>query len=436
MTKRLFSFGVPLLLIVALTAVVAVRATAAPTRGPLAWSDEFAGPARSAVGSSWRAETGGSGWGNQELQTYTDGTANAALDGAGHLAITARQERTGAQCWYGPCEYTSARLTTAGRISQTYGHFEAMIKVPRGGGMWPAFWLLGDDVFTAGWPTSGELDVMENVGMEPGTAHGSMHAPGHSGANSLTGSYTLPDGRALADDYHLYAIDWQPDSVTWSVDGDAYSTKTRADVGDGAWPFEHPFFIILNVAVGGSWPGAPDTSTSFPQTMLVDYVRVYQDAAHPSAPSPSASSVSPSPSPAPTASPPSLAASTTGAHTIRGLGGRCVTLPAPGADGTQLEMRDCDGSANQAWTFASDGTIRAFDRCMDAAWGSHDDGTPIQVATCNGGSAQQFAITDGGDLVNRGADKCVDITDRSTAAGARLQQWACAGSQNQKFSRV
>lgn len=413
----------PLLLIVALTAVIAVRASAAPTFGPLAWSDDFSGPAQSAVGSSWRAETGGSGWGNQELQTYTDGTANAALDGAGHLAITARKGRTGAQCWYGPCEYTSARLITAGRFSQTYGHFEASIRVPRGQGMWPAFWLLGDDVYTAGWPSSGELDVMENVGMEPGTAHGSMHAPGHAGASSLHGSYTIPDGRALADDYHLYAIDWQPDSVTWSVDGEPYSTKTRADVGGESWPFDHPFFVILNVAIGGSWPGAPDASTSFPQVMLVDYVRVFQDASHPSS-SPS------SPSPSSSSSLPS-----TTARTIRGMGARCVTLPAPGSDGTQLEMRDCDGSENQTWTFAPDGTVRAFGRCMDVPWGSRDDGVALQVAACNGGAAQQFVLTGGSDLLT-GAGSCVDVTGWSTANGARLQQWACAGSQNQKFWRA
>lgn len=281
MAKRVSTFGVPLLLILALIAVIAVRASASPTGGPLTWSDEFSGPAGGPVGSSWQAETGGSGWGNQELQSYTDGTANAALDGAGHLAITARKERTGADCWYGPCEFTSARLVTAGRFAQTYGHFEARIKIPHGQGLWPAFWLLGDDVHAAGWPSSGEIDVMENVGKEPSTAHGSMHSPGLAGANSLHGSFTLPDGGALADRYHVYAVDWQRDSVTWSVDGTTYSSKTRADVGSEPWPFDHPFFVILNVAVGGSWPGAPDSGTSFPQTMLVDYVRVYQDTAAP-----------------------------------------------------------------------------------------------------------------------------------------------------------
>jgi beta-glucanase (GH16 family) len=435
MKKRAAVVVVPLLLIVVSTTFIAVGASAASVRGPLTWSDEFSGPAGSRVGPSWRAETGGSGWGNQELQTYTSRTANAALDGAGHLAITARRERSGAQCWYGPCEYTSARLITAGKFSQTYGHFEAMIKIPRGQGMWPAFWLLGDDVFTTGWPASGELDVMENVGMEPGTAHGSMHSPGHSGANSLTGSYMLPGGRALADDFHVYAIDWQPDSVTWSVDGNPYSTKTRADVGGGQWPFDHPFFVLLNVAVGGSWPGAPDATTSFPQTMLVDYVRVYQDASHLPAPSPSTTTATTTVTATTTATATVTATATATAtgRAIQGMGGRCMTLPAPGADGTQLQLRDCDGSANQAWTFAPDGTVRALGRCMDVAWGSRDNGATIQVAACNGGAAQQFRLTAGSDLVNTGADKCVDVTDWSTANGARLQQWSCAGTKNQKF---
>jgi beta-glucanase (GH16 family) len=144
--------------------------------------------------------------------------------------------------------------------------------------MWPAFWMLGDDIFTVGWPTSGEIDVMENVGKEPGTVVGSLHSPGHSGSNSLHGTYTLPDGKALADDFHVYAVDWEPDSITWSIDGRVYSTKSRTDVGGDPWPFGHPFFLILNVAVGGSWPGSPDSTTSLPQEMVVDYVRVYETA--------------------------------------------------------------------------------------------------------------------------------------------------------------
>ena len=423
MAKRVVALGAPLLLIAALTAAISVRATAAPVPGPLAWSDEFGGPAGSAPsGSSWQMENGGSGWGNQELQAYTNGTANAAQDGDGHLAITARQESTGTDCWYGPCRYSSARMTTADHFAQTYGRFEARIKVPRGQGVWPAFWMLGNDVHSAGWPNSGELDVMENVGKEPGTVYGSIHSPGHSGANSLRGTLTLPDGGALADDFHVYSVDWKPDSITWSVDGDAYQTRTRADVGSDPWPFDHPFFVILNLAVGGSWPGSPDASTRFPQTMLVDYVRVYRD-----------SSITASAAPA-TASIPASGVTTTATGTsLRGLGGKCLTLPAMDGNAPQLEMRECTGAPNQAWSFGADGSVTALGRCMDVAWGSHDDGARLQATTCNGGAAQRFTLTSGSDLVNTDADKCVDVADANTADGAPLQQWTCEGSQNQKF---
>jgi beta-glucanase (GH16 family) len=435
MTKRTVLLGVPLLLIAALLWVIGVRATAASVPGPLAWSDEFNGPAGSAPNpSSWRLETGGSGWGNEELETYTSGTANAAQDGAGNLVITARKEQTGTSCWYGPCQYTSARLITESKFAQAYGRFEARIKIPRGQGMWPAFWLLGDDIYTAGWPNSGEIDVMENIGKEPGTTHGSLHSPGHSGANSLTAAYTLPNGKALADDFHVYGVDWKPDSITWSVDGRAYATKTRADVGSNPWPFDHPFFAILNVAVGGGWPGSPDASTSFPQRMLVDYVRVYRLASTTSATGSTSVTTTSGTTSAATTSAASAATAAT-ASSIRGLGGKCVTLPGSGADGTQLQMWDCTGASNQSWTFPGDGTVTALGKCLDLAWGSPDNGARIQAATCNGGSAQQFRLTAGSDLVNPGTDKCVDVVNASTAPGAPLQQWACAGSQNQKFWR-
>nr|MDT0524662.1 glycoside hydrolase family 16 protein [Streptomyces sp. DSM 41633] len=160
---------------------------------------------------------------NHERQYYTGGNSNAALDGQGNLVITARKENPGNyQCWYGTCEYTSARLNTAGKFSAAYGHVEARMKVPRGQGMWPAFWMLGDDFGDVGWPQSGEIDVMENVGFEPGTVHGTLHGPGYSGADGIGAGYTLPNGEAFADDFHTFAVDWAPDSITWSVDGQVY----------------------------------------------------------------------------------------------------------------------------------------------------------------------------------------------------------------------
>ncbi len=273
------------LLAVLLAGALAAPAAAGPRPFPAkraastltaTFTDDFDGAAGAPPDPGrWTHETGDNGGNNHELEYYTDSTANAALDGAGHLVITARQENpAGYTCWYGSCRYTSARLNTASTFTQEYGHVEARIKIPRGQGMWPAFWALGDNIGSAGWPGCGELDVMENVGFEPGTVHGSAHGPGYSGANPLTGSYTLPGGAAFADDFHTFAIDWAPDRVSWLVDGNTYETHTPADTNGNPWVYDHPFFLILNLAVGGDWPGSPDGGTQFPQQMIVDYVHV------------------------------------------------------------------------------------------------------------------------------------------------------------------
>lgn len=247
--------------------------------GPLVWFDEFTGPAgRAPDPSKWVRETGGTGWGNRELQYYTDSEANSMLDGAGNLVITARSENpAGYSCWYGICEYTSARLNTAGKFAQAYGRFEARIKLPRGQGLWPAFWMLGDNNASVGWPESGEIDVMENVGNEPDRVHGALHGPGYSGGSRLFGHYSLPGGRTFADDFHIFAVDWTPDSVAFSVDGVQYACHTSADTHGHRWVYDRPFFLLLNVAVGGDAPGPPDETTSFRQEMIIDYVRVYSE---------------------------------------------------------------------------------------------------------------------------------------------------------------
>lgn len=238
------------------------------------FEDTFDGPAGAAVDSGrWQTETGDN-IDNHERQYYTPGNSNATLDGRGHLVITAREEH-GAdhQCWYGRCAYTSARLNTSGLHSQTHGHVETRMKLPRGQGMWPAFWMLGEDIGEVGWPASGEIDVMENVGFEPGTVHGTLHGPGYSGSDGVGADYRLPDGRSFADDFHTFAIDWSPGAITWSVDGRAYQTRTPADLDGDTWVFDKPFFIVVNLAVGGDWPGDPDGGTEFPQRLVVDYVR-------------------------------------------------------------------------------------------------------------------------------------------------------------------
>lgn len=243
----------------------------------LDWSDEFDGQNGSPPDAAkWTYDIGGSGWGNHELEYYTNRRENARMED-GKLVITARREE-----YTGPdgakFNYTSARLKTQGLFSQAYGRFEARIKLPAGQGIWPAFWALGDDFASVGWPKCGEIDIMENVGKEPGINHGSLHGPSSSGATSdMTATITLPAGQKLSDDFHVYALEWEPGTVRFYLDANLYATFTATQwPAGGTWVFNHRFFLILNVAVGGDWPGSPDATTTFPQTMQVDYVRVYK----------------------------------------------------------------------------------------------------------------------------------------------------------------
>ena len=254
-------------------------ASLGPSPSPV-WSDEFNGPAGASFDrAKWVADTGGQGFGNQERQFYTTRAENVAMDGDGHLVITARAEPATSTyaCWYGRCLYTSTRLKTKGLFAQTYGRFEARIRVPRGQGIWPAFWMLGADIDSVGWPKGGEIDIMENIGREPAIAHGTLHGPGYSGAEGIGRADTLSSG-AYADDFHVFTVSWRPNEIRWFVDGRQYHRMTPSDLPRGTkWVFDHPFFLLLNVAVGGGWPGDPDASSTFPQRMLVDYVRVYRE---------------------------------------------------------------------------------------------------------------------------------------------------------------
>jgi len=232
----------------------------------LVWGDNFDGASGTAADASNWAYDSGPNWYNGELQDYTTGTTNATLDGNGNLVIEARKEaREGKQ-------YTSARLKTEGKKTFTRGRFEGRMKLPYGQGMWPAFWMLGGN----SWPNTGEIDIMENLGREPAIAHGTMHGPGYSGAAGPTAQYTLPGGGKFSDDFHIFAIEWETNAIRWYVDDTLYSTKTPADIDGKTWVYDHPFFIILNLAVGGDWPGNPDATTVFPQKFVIDYVRVCQ----------------------------------------------------------------------------------------------------------------------------------------------------------------
>ena len=275
---------------------------AAPAGWTLVWSDEFDGPDGSAPDpKKWTYDigVGGDGWGNKELEYYTNSPRNAVIR-SGKLVITAVKEKytgpdhsprdssesagAGSAASAGPAskevtrDYTSARLKTQGLFAQTYGRFEARIRIPRGQGMWPAFWMLGNDIDRVGWPRSGEIDIMENIGKEPSKVHGSIHGPGPSppGTDDMTSTDTLPGGDRFSDAFHVFAVEWEPKVIRFYVDDQLYKTATPAGLPHGTgWVFDHPFFLLLNLAVGGDWPGSPDETTQFPQEMLVDYVRVY-----------------------------------------------------------------------------------------------------------------------------------------------------------------
>jgi beta-glucanase (GH16 family) len=242
----------------------------------LLWSDEFNGPSGSAPDpAKWKVVTSSAGFGNRELESYTDRQANIHLQN-GHLVITALKESyTGGD---GVARaYTSARIESQGRFELKYGRIEARIKMPKGQGIWPAFWMLGTNFDAIGWPACGEVDIMENIGSEPSRVHGSLHGPGYSGGSPLSGIFTLPNGARFSDDFHVFAIEWEPQTIRFYVDNVLYETQRASDLPPSKpWAFDHPFFLVLNVAVGGYWPGDPDSSTPFPTSMMVDYVRVYR----------------------------------------------------------------------------------------------------------------------------------------------------------------
>ena len=261
----------------ALPALAAVLpAACAQDFGPLrpwhlVWSDEFDGPVNAAPDlTKWTYDLGQTGWGNAELENYTNSTSNAFQDGGGHLVIQAVAS-AGA--------YVSARLKTQGLATFTYGRIEARIQIPFGQGIWPTFWMMGADITAVGWPRCGEIDIMENRGKEPTTVHGTVHGPGYSGVGGIGAPVTLPAGQQFADQFHVFTVLWDHESVEFQVDGYSYKRVTPADLPAGRlWVFDHPFFLLLNVAVGGKWPGYPDATTNFPQRMVVDYVRVYSRA--------------------------------------------------------------------------------------------------------------------------------------------------------------
>ncbi len=265
--------------------VVTLKDNRAPDPGPsgwsLAWADEFDDPAGTPPNpANWAYEIGDTtpdgknGWGNEELQYYTDDPANAQTDGNGNLVITLDEADGSQECYYGPCEFESARLLTQNKAEFAYGRIESRLQVPTGGnGLWPAFWSLGTDITYNPWPGAGEIDVMEYVSRIPNEIFGTIHGPGYNGGDSFSGIYDF--GERVDLDYHTFTVEWEPNLIKWYVDGIQYHEAEPSDV-PGPWVFEKPFFLLLNFAIGGNFGGAVDPTNTYPQEYLVDYVRVYQ----------------------------------------------------------------------------------------------------------------------------------------------------------------
>lgn len=239
----------------------------------LAWSDDFNGAKGVQLDKTkWTYDIGRGqgGWGNQELQYYTDRPENVSMDGEGNLVITAIKEN------YQGAQYTSARFKTQGIFDQQYGKFEARIKTPYGQGLWPAFWMLGSNITQVNWPQCGEIDIMELRGQAPTTAECALHGPGYSGANSITGKNILTNSR-YDDKFHVFAVVWDESKIDFYIDNYLYRRIEKSEVEKkGQWVYDHPFFLLFNVAVGGNFLGSPNTSTPFPQQMVIDYVKVYK----------------------------------------------------------------------------------------------------------------------------------------------------------------
>ncbi len=234
----------------------------------LVWNEEFTSPLSA---SNWNYEigNGSGGWGNNELEYYTSSTKNSFVSN-GNLIIEARKESIGG------FNYSSARLTTQNKKTFTYGRVDIRAKLPQGKGIWPALWMLGSNITGVGWPASGEIDIMEYLGHETNKSHGTLHYGASTASHGSKGnSFTLGSG-AFYEQFHVFSMEWKLDQIKLYVDNNLFLTVNKADVGSSPYPFNAPFFFILNVAVGGNWPGSPDATTNFPQRMIVDYVRVFQ----------------------------------------------------------------------------------------------------------------------------------------------------------------
>jgi beta-glucanase (GH16 family) len=427
--------------VLAATAVIAgsagpASAVSAPAGWTTVFGDDFNGTAGTGLNrSDWiydlgHGYTSNNNWGTGEIETMTDSTANVYQDGGGHLAI--KPIRDGAGNW------TSGRVETQRTDFQPPAggvlRIEASIQQPNvtgaaAAGYWPAFWALGAPARAngaAGWPAIGEIDILESVNGEQ-AVYGTLHCGTNPGGpcNETTGlgsgQHAVP---GAGTGFHQYAVEWDrsisPQQIRWYVDGANYFTINQDKVDATTWTNAtgHGFFPILNVAIGGGWPGSPTGATVSGAPMLVDYVGVYSKTAGGT-----------------TTPPVTTPGSTTGTNRITGYGGKCIDVAqADTADGTAIQLYTCNGTPAQTWTINADGSVKALGKCLDVTGGATADATKVQLYTCNGTGAQKWTLNAAHDLVNLAANKCLDATGPSSEDRTRLQIWTCTGTPNQKWT--
>jgi beta-glucanase (GH16 family) len=408
---------------VALAVVAAGGATVAQAQTwTQVWSDEFNGSNGAALsGSTWTYDTGGGGWGNNELQYYQAGTANVWQTG-GYMQIQARLQSVGGYA------YTSARAKTQGLRSFGPGDatpvkIEARIQGTQGQGLLPAFWTLGANIASVPWPGCGEIDIMEHVNT---SADANMTLHWNNGGHVQQGFGTASVGSTF-EQWHTYAITWTPSAITAVVDGVSRGSMSIANNVNSTEEFHWPHFLLANIAVGGNWPGNPNSSTTFPAYLNVDYIRYYTG---------SGTGTTPTPTPAPNPG--------TGAGTIVNRNsGKCVDANAAAtANGTRVQQYTCNGTGAQSWVrtatsggYSRFGTSNNANQVWDVA-GTANGGL-VQLWSYGGGTNQQWLpVSEGGGyyhFVARSTGKCLDVPGASTADGVQLQQYTCNGTAAQSF---
>lgn len=394
----------------------------------LKWSDEFNGAAGSLPSSSnWTYDTGNSGFGNPEIETYcaagsntspcSTSQPNAAMDGNGNLVIKAIKTSNG---------WTSARLKTQGLQQFTYGRIEARMKLPVGDGFWPAFWMLGANINTVNWPQCGEQDIIEWVqSYTPTTTSSTTHGPGYSGANGIGAKFVFPNGGRIDDsNYHVYGVIWGPNSIQYYRDSPSniFLTTTPATIPSGSqWVYNNPFFLLLNLAIGsGGFPGATDASTPSSATMLVDYVRVYSS---------------------------STAKSLNGTHTLtpqNATGLRLDDTSASTANNNPIDVYTANGTGAQSWSMSSTNVSPAGyynlategSNCLTAS--STSSGAGVVLQPCNGSSAQAWNAVSTGSTYEftpaNNPSNCLDVRSNGAAAGTAVQVWSCNSGPNEQWA--